>query len=89
MSNAKRAKAIKRLDAGDTHFDTWFTAQYGGCPSRESVFDLAKAVRDAQYRLAVAERIFQRMNEWQTRRDAAFKAWLAAETKGPNRRRGR
>lgn len=58
-------------------FDKWFRDQFGKPPSRKSIVKLAQTVVSLDWRLAEAKVALRRQQVWNTRYDAARKAYNA------------
>lgn len=70
-----KKQAIRKLDAGATDFETWFTAQFGPRPDCPTVAEL----RDLRSMLARAEIQQQSRLTWELQRQAALTSWYAAK----------
>ena len=58
-------------------FETWFRAQYGKPP--RNWFAARNRLDVARFELERAENFYQRVREYEDRRDAALQAWQASD----------
>lgn len=59
----------------DSKFEEYFQLQHGECPSKKSWHTLREEMQTALMRAQKAEMLFKELDQWQSMRLSALRAW--------------